>query len=179
MAGVSIPGAKGGRKFDVEVNLVAFIDMMSCLLAFLMLSAVWNNLAKIDIDEVIPKVQQDPTQVTPPKVTRLQLLVDSSGYVVNMKDGDTETKPVVLPIIDGKLPREKLEEALAELKKGLPLDKDGKQTKAILLLGRNRVRYEEIVVAMDVCIGLELTGFQLGDSDDAAPSLIQALKGKG
>ena len=179
MAGVSLPGAKGGRNFDVEINLVAFIDMMSCLLAFLMLSAVWNNLAKIDIDEVIPKVQQDSSQDAPPKVTRLQLLVDASAYVLNMKDGDEETKPIVLAIVDGKLPREKLEEALTELKKGLPMDKDGKQTKAILLLGRNRVRYEEIVGAMDVCIGLELTGFQLGDSDDAAPLLIQALKGKG
>jgi biopolymer transport protein ExbD len=43
-------GGGGGRKsVDVELNLVPFIDMMSCLVAFLLITAVWTNLAQIPI----------------------------------------------------------------------------------------------------------------------------------
>ncbi len=178
MAGVSVPGSGGGgRSFDVNVNLTAFVDMMSCLLAFLMLTAIWNKMAKIDIEQVIPKVaprQNDKDK--PPKVSKIQLVVDQAGYVFNIKEGDTDREIAVLrrkP--DGKLPTKELTEALSKMQAVLPKDEKGNKHKAVLLVGRDRVRYDDIVSTMDVCIGLQLTGISLG-TDDAVPSLLAELR---
>jgi biopolymer transport protein ExbD len=42
---------QGGDKksVDVHLNIVPFIDLMSCLTAFLLVTAVWTNLAQIRI----------------------------------------------------------------------------------------------------------------------------------
>lgn len=37
---------KGSR--NVELNIIPFIDLMSCLVAFLLASAVWANLSQLD-----------------------------------------------------------------------------------------------------------------------------------
>lgn len=41
------PGDK--KSFDVHLNLVPFIDLMSCLVAFLLVTAVWSNHARLDV----------------------------------------------------------------------------------------------------------------------------------
>lgn len=38
-----------GKKFDVDLNIVPFIDLMSCLTAFLLVTAAWVNTAALDI----------------------------------------------------------------------------------------------------------------------------------
>src|SRR5690242_12708486 len=40
-------GGKGS--VNVELNIVPFIDLMSCLTAFLLVTAVWVNIAQINI----------------------------------------------------------------------------------------------------------------------------------
>jgi biopolymer transport protein ExbD len=37
------------KSVDVHLNIVPFIDLMSCLTAFLLVTAVWSNLAQISI----------------------------------------------------------------------------------------------------------------------------------
>src|SRR5882762_11994465 len=62
-------GAGDKKSVNVELNIVPFIDLMSCLTAFLLVTAVWVNIAQINIQ---PKgktrdttnVQQDDEHVT-------------------------------------------------------------------------------------------------------------------
>lgn len=61
----------GGGKGDVnvELNIVPFIDLMSCLTAFLLVTAVWVNIAQINIqpkgkNRDTANVQQDDEHVT-------------------------------------------------------------------------------------------------------------------
>ena len=42
-------GADDKKSVNVELNIVPFIDLMSCLTAFLLVTAVWVNIAQIDI----------------------------------------------------------------------------------------------------------------------------------
>jgi biopolymer transport protein ExbD len=37
------------KKFDVDLNIVPFIDLMSCLTAFLLVTAAWTDTAALDI----------------------------------------------------------------------------------------------------------------------------------
>ena len=60
----------GGRKaVNLELNIVPFIDVMSCLAAFLLITAVWVNIAEINIqpkgkNRDLTQVQQDDEHVT-------------------------------------------------------------------------------------------------------------------
>ena len=40
-------GTKGS--VDVHLNIVPFIDLMSCLTAFLLVTAVWSNFSRLDV----------------------------------------------------------------------------------------------------------------------------------
>ena len=51
-------GKKGSR--DVHLNIVPFIDLMSCLTAFLLVTAVWSNLSKVDVASKGISRQCDP-----------------------------------------------------------------------------------------------------------------------
>ena len=62
-------GAGDKKGVNIDLNVTPFIDLLSCLTAFLLVTAVWVNIAQIDIQ---PKgktrdtanVQQDDEHVT-------------------------------------------------------------------------------------------------------------------
>ena len=46
------PTSKGGKKaLDAAINLVPFIDLLSCCLSFLLITAVWTQLARMDVTQ--------------------------------------------------------------------------------------------------------------------------------
>jgi biopolymer transport protein ExbD len=47
--GASVGAGDGKKSLNVELNIVPFIDLMSCLTAFLLVTAVWVNIAQINI----------------------------------------------------------------------------------------------------------------------------------
>jgi biopolymer transport protein TolR len=42
-------GTGDKKAVNIELNIVPFIDLMSCLVAFLLVAAVWINIARLDI----------------------------------------------------------------------------------------------------------------------------------
>src|ERR1700712_3030388 len=44
-------GTGDKKSVNVELNIVPFIDLMSCLTAFLLVAAVWVNLAQVKVHE--------------------------------------------------------------------------------------------------------------------------------
>src|SRR5689334_21928710 len=63
-------GAGGGKgEVNVELNITPFVDLLSCLTAFLLVTAVWVNIAQINIqpkgkNRDTSQVQQDDEHVT-------------------------------------------------------------------------------------------------------------------
>lgn len=67
--GASVGTGGGKGDVNVELNIVPFIDLMSCLTAFLLVTAVWVNIAQINIqpkgkNRDTANVQQDDEHVT-------------------------------------------------------------------------------------------------------------------
>lgn len=65
-----------GKKFDVDLNIVPFIDLMSCLTAFLLVTAAWTNTAAMDMRPKGKattgfKCVDDPDTCDPPLVSIL------------------------------------------------------------------------------------------------------------
>src|SRR5688572_19663903 len=51
MAGIDTGGGHGGkRSTNHELPLVPFIDFLLCLVAFLLVTAVWSRMARLDAD---------------------------------------------------------------------------------------------------------------------------------
>ena len=62
-------GTGDKKSVNVELNIIPFIDLMSCLTAFLLVTAVWVNIAQINIqpkgkNRDTTQVQQDDEHVT-------------------------------------------------------------------------------------------------------------------
>jgi biopolymer transport protein ExbD len=81
--GASVGTGDDKKSVNVELNIVPFIDLMSCLTAFLLVTAVWVNIAQINIqpkgkNRDTQQVQQDDETVT------LSVLVQSDRIWVGL-----------------------------------------------------------------------------------------------
>ncbi len=55
MGGVSVEGAKGGRRsLDSEINMIPMIDLLMVTISFLLITAVWTHMARINADAQVP-----------------------------------------------------------------------------------------------------------------------------
>src|SRR5262249_44277817 len=82
---VSIDGGGGLRRkpLDAQLNLVPYIDLLTCMIAFLLITAVWVQLAQL-------KVQQrgqggDHVGTVPPGV-RATVMVGADGFTLIVND---------------------------------------------------------------------------------------------
>jgi len=65
-------GGGDKRSVNVDINIVPFIDLMSCLTAFLLVTAVWVNIAQINI---APKGKNREQQIQEDQKPVLSVLV--------------------------------------------------------------------------------------------------------
>src|SRR5436309_14146890 len=89
MAGASPhPAAKGGKKaLDAELNLVPFIDLLSCCISFLLITAVWTQIAGLQVaSSGGPPEQQQKQENT----IDVKLLLTEKGYQLTMAGASIE-----------------------------------------------------------------------------------------
>jgi len=144
--GVSVDtGGGGGRKgVDVEINLVPFIDMMSCLVAFLLITAVWTNLAQINIKPGGIAADADKPPPDQPPIT-LSVLVSADGCWLGLSNG----MPEKIDKNGEEYNWQHLQERLHSIKteSGLFNDKDD-----IEVAAEDKVEYQTVITAMDTAI---------------------------
>lgn len=102
MATIDVGGGHGGKRaLNQEIPLIPFIDFLLCLVAFLLVTAVWSQMARINADANVPgKPDTDPITSVPEK----ELHVETRGehkFQLIWKEGATivssievERKPV-------------------------------------------------------------------------------------
>jgi biopolymer transport protein ExbD len=68
MGGVSTGGGKGGkRNVDQEINMVPFIDLLMVTISFLLITAVWSAMARLNVNAEVPsKSNKTPKEQTEP-----------------------------------------------------------------------------------------------------------------
>ena len=135
-------GGSGGRNKSVELNLVPFIDLMSVLITFLLISAVWTQVSMIQLGASFASPRNDETTpVTPPPLEDLILRLDirAAGYVLYVgKDVKT------IPKLSGEYDKEALSADLSKVKQLYP-DKAG-----IKMAIEDEIVYDHVVAAMDI-----------------------------
>ncbi len=131
-----------GRSKNFDLNLVPFIDIMSVLITFLLISAVWTQVSMIQLGASFAS-PKDPNQevITPPPLEDLVLRLDikATGYVLYVgKDVRA------IPMVNGEYDKEALTADLDKVKQMYP-DKGG-----IKMAIENEIKYEHVVAAMDL-----------------------------
>lgn len=88
MAQIDTGGNKKKRASNVELNVVPFIDLMSCLTAFLLVTAVWTNLAQISTKPKGLNQNQEniPEDTTPP--VNASVLLTKNEIWTGLTQGD-------------------------------------------------------------------------------------------
>src|SRR5678815_2234474 len=82
--GVQVSADK--KAVDVNINVVPFIDLMSCLTAFLLVTAVWTQFAQINIK---PKgLGREATKLQEENQILASILVTKNELWVGLTSGD-------------------------------------------------------------------------------------------
>ncbi len=139
MAHISSGGK--GRDINTELNLVPVIDLMSVLITFLLITAVWTQVSMIQLGASFAS-PRDPEQkeIKPPPLEDvvLKLEIRKTGYVLFV---GKDVRPI--PKINNNYDDESLEADLKKVKQLYP-DKGG-----VKMAIENEIMYEVVVGAMD------------------------------
>src|SRR6202161_2142781 len=100
MAGVDVGGGggKGKRALDSEINMIPMIDLLMVTISFLLITAVWTNMARINADAQgpgPPRPDQEVEKQEPEKQLHVEmrspdkfvLIWKQAGTVISTIDG--------------------------------------------------------------------------------------------
>jgi biopolymer transport protein TolR len=149
-------GGKGGGKkpLNAELNLVPYIDLLTCMVAFLLITAVWTQLARLQAQQ---KGQGQAGEETPPELqVKVVVLVNQEGF--NLVVGPDQTP---IPKKGADYDFERLAAELKKAKDGHP-DKNDAQ-----VASEDTVKFETLVKAMDTAIQARFPDISLIDSGAA------------
>ena len=90
MAGIDVGGHGGKRATNHELPLIPFIDFLMCLVAFLLVTAVWSQMARINADARVPgpPKPEEPEQIKKEKQLHVEMRGEQKFQLV-WKEGNT------------------------------------------------------------------------------------------
>ncbi|MSQ83380.1 MAG: hypothetical protein EXR77_10925 [Myxococcales bacterium] len=83
---------KGGVA-DANLNVVPFIDLLACIICFLLISAAWTQMARIDVDQALPKASPKPPPTPPLPEGKINVVITPTGHMVNLWNADKIANP--------------------------------------------------------------------------------------
>jgi len=148
------PSGKGGKKaLDAAINLVPFIDLLSCCLSFLLITAVWTQLARMDVTQKSKAPSGAVDEPPKPDVT-LTLLINKDGYIFQKSTG--ESTPIEMK--GEEYDYAKLADIMEKAKKDHP-DKEDMNIKS-----NDSVIYNKVIRTMDIVISAKFPNISLSDT---------------
>jgi len=153
MGGVAVEGGHGGKKsVDAEIPLIPFIDLLLCCVMFLLVTAVWNKLARIDANQQQPGRESTIDQPPDDRI-RLFLQIKGTGYVISGTDGTN----IEIPKNGDQYDMEGLREKLHDRREQEPNRRD------LIVAPEDGVLYEDVIAAMDLVVGAGYEEMSLSD----------------
>jgi biopolymer transport protein TolR len=148
------PTGKGGKKpLDAAINLVPFIDLLSCCISFLLITAVWTQLARMDVTQKGQGAAGSSDEKPPEPTVNLTLYIDKDGYTFAKSTG--ENTPI--PMKGDDYDYSRLADILKAAKDQYP-DKNDVQIKA-----DDSVIYNKIIRTMDIVLSAKFPDIGLSD----------------
>ena len=145
------PSGKGKKKaLDAVMNVVPFIDLLSCCLSFLLITAVWTQVAKLQVSQ-----SGGPSDAPPPadKTLLLTLTITDKGFSLAAGQGGAV---IEIPKKGTEFDLQALSDKLKEIKSQYP------DQHTITVAAEDGIQYDALVQTIDACIkmGLESVSVQ-------------------
>ncbi len=157
--GAAIGTDDGSKSRNIELNIIPFIDLMSCLTAFLLVTAVWVNISQLDVktsgkarDQLVPE-NDDP---------KLSVLIENDEIWVGVSRLEEYQR---IPKTDSGYDWSKLEEALKAQKASTWFTGTNEIQVAAESTKSEPVSYQQIVLAMDTAVKAGFSDVRLSDPD--------------
>jgi biopolymer transport protein TolR len=153
--GVSIaPSGKGGKKaLDAELNLIPFIDLLIVNICFLLITAVWTQMARIKVSQKGKGSAAEKSDDVPELQQKIVILVGEEGYVITVGP-----ERLVIPKQGQIYDTEKLGKQLREIKTKIPKKED------LTVAAEDGIQYKHLIKAMDVALAQHFTQIQVSDA---------------
>jgi biopolymer transport protein TolR len=133
--------ASSGGQYDL--NLTPYVDLMSTLIVFLLMTAVWNQIAVLSTDTT-STTSSDTTATTGKPKVNLSLTI-MPGYLEMTEDRTS----VRIAHVNQEIDRARLSEKLKAWKKKYPERTD------VILNSENSVTYKMLISTFDAIVGEE------------------------
>ena len=148
-------GGKSHRKgLNADLNLVPYIDLLTCMVAFLLITAVWTQLARLSAAQ---KGQGQAGEETPPEMmVKISVVVSQEGF--NVVVGQDQTP---IPKRGTDYDFERLGTELKKAKDAHPDKND------ITVSSEDQIIFDTIIRTMDVALTARFADVSLVDSASA------------
>lgn len=155
--GAPVPSGGGGKKsVDFQLNLVPMIDLLSVLISFLLMSAVWTQVARIEVKQSPNLPSDEPPQEQDEEKLDLNIVIKSTGYAVTKKGGQVVKE---IEKTGDTYDTVALAEVLEQLAGEFPDNKE------VTVTSEDQVPYQELIGVMDACLEHNLKGISVAGID--------------
>ena len=161
MGGGGMPeeGGSGKRKkrsLDAVINVVPAIDLLSCCISFLLFTAVWTQISRLQVQQ-LGTGAPEPTVTDPQKSVMVTLAMGERGFNLSTSSGVSFDIPTLGRGTAGELrfDLKSLGEKLKQLKSDYP------DASAVTVSAEDTVSYGDLVQTIDACIGAGLAGISV------------------
>jgi biopolymer transport protein ExbD len=101
MGGVDLGTGGGGKRkaVDSEINMIPMIDLLMVTISFLLITAVWTHMARINADAQVPgppRPDVEQEKVEPEKQLHVEMRTDDK-FVLVWKQGSTTVDSIDVP----------------------------------------------------------------------------------
>jgi len=101
MGGVDLGTGGGGKRksVDSEINMIPMIDLLMVTISFLLITAVWTHMARINADAQVPgppRPDVEQEKVEPEKQLHVEMRSDDK-FVLVWKQGSTTVDSIDVP----------------------------------------------------------------------------------
>ncbi|HET6283335.1 MAG TPA: biopolymer transporter ExbD [Polyangia bacterium] len=141
------------KEVSADLLLVPYIDLLTCMIAFLLITAVWTQLARLEVQQR----GQGGEGTGDPAQTKIAVLVHEGGFalVVNQQQDP-------LPQQRGEFDFAALEKALTRLKQQHPDKTD------VQILSEDPITFDTLVKTMDAAMASGFPNLSLLDAESRA-----------
>jgi biopolymer transport protein ExbD len=139
-------GGKGKKKpLDAAINLVPFIDLMAVTISFLIMTAVWTQISRLQVSQAGGTSADTPPDDQPKLV--LNLTISERGYSISSSGAIID-----VPKANGNYDVKGLEEKLKTIRTNYP------DQHTITVQSEDAVKYVDLIQVIDTCVGVGLDG---------------------
>ena len=138
--------SRGGKKpLDTTINLVPFIDLMAVTISFLIMTAVWTQIGRLQVSQAGgPATEEVPEE----QLKTVQLTLHITAKELRLVADEAAFDPIPVARDErGRLDLSKLQARFKEVRERVP------DQASITLQTDDEVRYEDLVRIIDECLG--------------------------